>query len=329
MSSEEYGQYYPPQAPPPLPQAPPPQAKEDGIGKYILLIGGGCLFLLMFAGAIGFFVYYIFNATADPLKIVNLQLEALRQNDLQKAYSYCSVGFKQNTNYESFLTFVDGNPSLKNAKEFTSSNREIAQGVAKLKGNLIGTDSSSLPAEYHLVREGREWKIQYIDLGTSGATAQNNLPDQSRDPIPAGNNPEAQNENGSESEPHRDTTNTMTDGGLRIGDIQIEQQADGGLMDVTIRFKVFGFGTDDSGRTPRIHLVQDLKTYYPDGSVIGDLTREGIKDLEDYGTFDYANMWNTLKIPASYPRGTYRVELAIHDQVGNTDTTSSTEFTLQ
>jgi len=334
MSNENYGQHYqPPPVPPPLPQAPPSQRKEEGAGKYVLLIGGGCLLLLLLAGAVGFFVWYIFNATADPLKVVNLQLQALQQNDLEKAYSYCSAGFKQYTNYESFQSFVSGNPALKNAKEFTSSNREVAQGTAKLKGNLVSSDGTKSIAEFHLVQEGRAWKIQYINIGESAATSEENksvrkVPDQNRDEIPT-STPEPQDDVAPQAQ--RDTINTIPapTGGLRIQEIQVEQQADGDLTAVTIRFKVYGFGTDDTGRSPRIHLLQDLKTYYPDGSAIPDLTRPGIKDLEDYGTFDYANMWNSLKIPSSYPRGTYRVELTVHDQVGNTDTTSSTEFTLQ
>jgi len=317
--------------PPPLPQT--PQRKEEGAGKYVLLIAGGCLMFLLFAGAVGFFVWYILNATADPLKVVNLQLDALHQNDLEKAYSYCSVGFKQYTNYEKFQSFVNGNPALKDAKEFSSADREVEQASAKLKGNLVNASGAKTPAEYHFVKEGRAWKIQYINLGESdGAVTQNpspgQLPDQSRDEIPTAA-PSPQNDGTPETQ--RDTTPTPSapTGGLRIQEIQVEQQAEGDLINVTVRFKVYGFGTDDSGRTPRIHLLQDLKTYYPDGTVIPELTKEGIKDLEDYGTFDYANMWNSLKIPANFPRGTYRVELTVHDQVGNTEATSSTQFTLQ
>jgi|GEM_PF-5342092 len=320
MSNEGNGYYQPP-VPPPLPPMPPPR-KEEGAGKYILIIGGGCLLLLLFAGAIGFFVYYIFNATADPLKVVNLQLEAVRQNDLEKAYSYCSAGFKRITNYESFQGFVNGNPQLKNSEEFTSNNREIAKDTVKLTGSLVGAGGST-PAEYHLVREGRAWKVQYIDLGASG-TAQTTGSEPSRD-IVSTREPQAE----SPSEPNRDLVDTTTTSGLRIQEIQVEQQAEGNLAAITIRFKVYGFKADNSGRTPSIHLVQDLKTYDPDGNMIPDLSRDAIKDLEDYGEFDYANMLNTLKVPASYQRGTYRCELIVHDQVGNTSTTSTTQFLLQ
>jgi hypothetical protein len=320
MNNDPYGQYYQPPAPPPLPPQLPPR-KEEGIGKYVLLIGGGCLLLLIFAGAIGFFVYYIFNATSDPLKVVNLQLDAIRQNDLQKAYSYCSKGFKQNTNYENFQTFVNGNTQLKSSKEFTSTNREIEQSIAKLKGNIVSTSGTASPAEYHLVQEGRAWKVQYIDLGAEG-TVQKQNPDTSREP------------SSNQEEPHRDNPtdaynqNAGSDT-LRIDEIRVEQQPQGNVSSVTIRFKVYGFRLDQSGATPKMHLVQDLKTFDPDGKVIPDLTREAIKDLEDFGNYTAADMWNNLTIPTSYARGTYRCELTVHDKIGGGDATSSAQFNLQ
>jgi hypothetical protein len=322
MSNDPYGQNYQPQPPlpPPLPPQLPPK-KEEGIGKYVLLIGGGCLLLLIFAGAIGFFVYYIFNATSDPLKVVNLQLESMRESNLEKAYSYCSSGFKENTNYVAFQSFVNGNPQLKGSKEFTSNSREIEQGIAKLKGNLVTTSGTSSPAEYHLVREGKAWKVQYIDLGATG-TAKNTGNEPSRDPIPT--NEEPQRDNPSEAYNRNAST-----GALRIDEIRVEQQPQGNVSSVTIRFKVYGFQLDKSSATPKMHLIQDLKTFDPDGNVIPDLSRDAIKDLEDSGDYAAADMWNTLTIPTSFARGTYRCELTVHDKIGGGDTTSSTQFDLQ
>jgi len=325
MSNGDYGYYQQP-LPPPLPPELPPR-KEDGVGKYVLLIGGGCLLLLLFAGTVGFFVYYIFHATADPLKVVNLQLDALRQNDFEKAYSYCSSGFKQITNYESFQSFVNGNPLLKNSKEFTSLKREIENGTAKLKGNLVGIQGTTQPVEYHLVQEGRVWKVQYIDLSSAGTTQETKKESSEprRDLMPVPEEPHRDNP----SEPSRDQVDTTSLNNLRIQEIQSQQQPDGDLMIVTLSFKVFGFKNDTTGRTPRIHVVQDLKTYDPNGNLIPDLSKDAIKDFEDYGNFEYVSMSNTLKIPSSYARGTYRSEFTVHDQIGNTTTASSTQFVLQ
>jgi Domain of unknown function (DUF4864) len=308
--STEYPPQLPPAVPPPLPQ------KEEGVGKYVLIAVGGCLVMLMFAGTVGFFFWYIFKATADPLKVVNLQLAALRQDDLEKAYSYCSTGFKQITNYQSFQNFVKGNPLLKNAKEFKSMTRAIEQGTAKLKGSLVSNDGGSTPAEYHLVREGRDWKVQYIDLGAAGAAQPAQLPPTEQRAQPA-------------LQPQKTTTPTIQTGDLTIEQMSVQQSLEGDVAVIKISFKVFGFLTDTSVGQPRMHLVQDLKTFGPDGNLLPELSKDEIKDLEEYGTFEYADLWNTLKIPSSYPRGSYRCELTVHDKVGGRDTTFTAEFQLQ
>ena len=317
----------PPPVPPPIPT---PPKQEEGIGKYALLLGGGCLLLLIFAVAAGFFVYYIFQITGDPLKIVNQQLTAMREDDLEKAYSYCSNGFKQITNYEKFQSFVNGNPQLKNSKEFTSLNRAIESGTAKLKGNLVSKEGSTTSAEYHLVKEGRTWKVQFIDLGAAGIS-QSSSADPSDRPDPSN----IQEEGGRPGEPAREKSpleNLFKDepstDDLRVQEINVEKGQQGDLALITIRFKVHGFDTDKSGTQPRIHLVQDLQTYGPDGNLLPELSKDAIKVLEDFGTFDYADLWNSLSIPSSYPRGRYECRLTVHDKISGRDTTTTTQFEL-
>jgi hypothetical protein len=318
---------YPPAPPPvPPPMPPPVPKKEEGIGKYALIAGGGCLLLLLFAGAIGFFVYYIFQKTGDPLKVVNQQLAAIRENDLEKAYSYCSDGFKKITNYQNFQSFVQSNAAIKDSREFTSYNRSIEQGVAKLKGNLVTMTGSTTPAEYHLVKEGPSWKVQYIDLGAAG-TAQDQRPSE-----PARDTPGTEYQ-GRPGEPAKEKGilegifDREGSGDLRISDVSVEKSDQGNLASITIRFKVYGFQTE-TGSNPRMHLIQDLQTYGPDGNLLPELSKEGIKELEDFGTFTYADLWNSLTIPSSYPRGRYECRLTVHDKISGRDTTSSAEFEL-
>jgi hypothetical protein len=304
-----------------MPPAPP---KDEGIGKYALIAGGGCLLLLFFAAAVGFFIYYIFQITGDPLKVVNQQLSAIRENDLEKAYSLCSEGFKKITNYQNFQSFVQSNSQIKDSKEFTSYNRSIEQGVAKLKGNLVTSQGSTIPAEYHLVKEGRFWKVQYIDLGTAG-TAQDQRPSAAPD-----------TDNSSEGRPGQpakekgileEIFERADSGNLRIAEVNVEKGQQGDLATIMIRFKVYGFETEQGDR-PRMHLIQDLQTYGPEGNLLSELSKEGIKELEDFGTFTYADLWNSLSIPSSYPRGRYECRLTVHDKISGRDTSSIAEFEL-
>ena len=316
---------YPPPPPPLPPPMPPPAPKDEGVGKYALIAGGGCLLLLFLAAAVGFFVYYIFQITGDPLKVVNHQLAAIRENDLEKAYSLCSEGFKKITNYQNFQTFVQSNSQFKDSKEFTSYNRSIEQGVAKLKGNLITTQGSTIPAEYHLVKEGRSWKVQYIDLGAAG-TAQDQRPFST----PGSNESSGEGRPGQPAE-EKGVLEEIFDrsgaGNLRIEEVNVEKGQQGDVASIMIRFKVYGFETEQGDR-PRMHLIQDLQTYGPDGNLLPELSKEAIKELEDFGTFTYADLWNSLSIPSSYPRGRYECRLTVHDKISGRDTNSIAEFEL-
>ncbi|MCI0416207.1 DUF4864 domain-containing protein [bacterium] len=307
---DQYPQY-PPPVPPPVPPAPP---QEAGIGKYALIAGAGCLLLLIFGAAIGIFVYYIFKVTGDPLKVVNMQLNALKENNMEKAYSYCSENFKQITNYQSFQDFVSGNPQLKNSKEFTSNNREIEQGVAKLKGNLVSMEGSASPAEYHLVKEGRSWKVQYIDLGNTGLAQRQGE-----------NHPAPVTE---EKKSPLDSLFEQSPSSVRLENVTVEKAQEGDLAVITVRFRVVGFELDKSGNQQRMHLVQDLKTYGPDGNLLPELSQDGIKTMEEFGDYGYADLWNSLRIPSSYQRGRYECQITVHDKVSGRDTSSSAEFEL-
>lgn len=144
--------------------------KKDKTLLYVLLAGGGCLALFAIIAVVVFIV--LFKVTSGPMEVVNLHLSALRNGDIEKAYSHCSGAFRQNTNLEAFKSFVNDNPLLMKASEFTSSNRKISNGVAELTGTVKGTDGSSQPAEFHLVQETQVWKIQYIYLSPAGVESE-------------------------------------------------------------------------------------------------------------------------------------------------------------
>jgi Domain of unknown function (DUF4864) len=142
--------------------------KKDKTLLYVLLAGGGCLVVFAIIAVIVFTA--VFKVTAEPLDVVNQYLSALRKGDVEKAYSHCSKAFHQNTNLQDFRNFLSRNPVLMNATEFSSSNREITNGVAKLKGTVNGGDGSSQEAEFQLVQEGKAWKIQSIHLNPAGVS---------------------------------------------------------------------------------------------------------------------------------------------------------------
>jgi hypothetical protein len=115
---------------------------------------------------------------------------------------------------------------------------------------------------------------------------------------------------------------------LKISDLQIEKHPAANSTTVIVKFKVWNFASDNDGPKPHIHLIQDLKTYDPKGTLVQDLSREGIMEKQDIGDFEHADISNTLNIPISDPTGKYKVKLTVHDQIANIDAEATTEFEL-
>jgi hypothetical protein len=77
--------------------------KKDKTLLYVLLEGGGCLLLFATIAVVVFTV--LFKVTSEPMDVVNQHLSALRNGEIEKAYSHCSKAFHQNTNMEQFKLF--------------------------------------------------------------------------------------------------------------------------------------------------------------------------------------------------------------------------------
>lgn len=309
--------YQPPQyQPPPQPQyyQPPPAPKGGGgYGKWIALGGIGCFFFLVFVGGILFFV---FRMTADPVKLVNEHLKAIASGDIEKAYSYTSTQFKGATSLQAFQDLVDSYPILKNATEFTSNDRSIEGGITSLKGSIHGNDGSKLDAEYQLVKEGSEFKIQYIHL-LGGATNQESAAEPTEQPA---EQPEATETSQPADEPG---------GGLQISDIKVNKAQEGGAYKVVIEFTVSQFGLTDEHQ---MHLVQDLVTNDPSGNLIQDLNIPAINDetqtVPETMKSPTMAFTNTLTIPDTFPQGTYTAKLIVHDKVSGQDAESEAQFDI-
>jgi hypothetical protein len=325
---DEDPQFLPPtqveyQQPYPTPPATPPQGKKSAVGLYVGLAAGGCFLFLVFVAAL---VGLVFWLTADPLRVVNQQLEAIRNGDVQKAYSYCSSGFKQATSYESFRDFVEGDEVMRSPREFASTNRNLEGNTATLDGTIVGTNGHKMPAKYTLVKEAGAWRIQYIKVDpeqASGAeTPREPSPPVAREveetpsPAPLRMQPPRMEEPSSE---------------LQLTELSIGKRSSDDVTHVSIEFQVTGFRTDKSRGTARVHLIQDLETYDPDGNIVPELSRNAIKELQEQGTApDYtsASFSNSLKIPTGYAKGTYRVRLVVHDEIGGGLAETTGEFEI-
>jgi len=103
--------------------------------------------------------------TESLVDAVDHQLEALRKDDLPKAYyGYTSKDFQQATSPEEFRQFVQAYPILTENQSAHFTQRSVKDNIGTLKGNLTSKDHVSSPVEFKLIKEEDKWKILSIRL---------------------------------------------------------------------------------------------------------------------------------------------------------------------
>lgn len=93
--------------------------------------------------------------------VVEDQLVLLREHRLSQAYyEYTSKQFQETTTLEAFRTFISLYPVLSHNEKFVydSSWQEQSRGI--VSGDLVSKDLHEMKAEYQLVKENGQWKIQ-------------------------------------------------------------------------------------------------------------------------------------------------------------------------
>lgn len=103
--------------------------------------------------------------TESWVDVVDKQLEALRQDDIDKAYyDYTSRDFQATTSLDQFRQFVQAYPVFLNNQSAHFTQRAIEHNIRTLKGKLISSDHVETPIEYKLIKEDKKWKILSIRL---------------------------------------------------------------------------------------------------------------------------------------------------------------------
>lgn len=103
--------------------------------------------------------------TEKLVDVVDYQLEALRNGNIEKAYSaYTSSEFRETTSLDRFQNFVTAYPAFEKNLSAHFSQRSFDRHIAVLKGYLSSVDHIDTPIEYRLVRENNKWKILSIRL---------------------------------------------------------------------------------------------------------------------------------------------------------------------
>lgn len=107
-------------------------------------------------------VYRNFNSS-DLSKVIDQQLEALKNNDIAKAYyAYTSKEFQKSTSYKQFEAFISATPIL--TQEHTNSFTKLVfnNNIATFSGILTDTNGVEHPVEYDLIEQDGQWKVLQI-----------------------------------------------------------------------------------------------------------------------------------------------------------------------
>jgi hypothetical protein len=123
------------------------------------------LILLLFC-TIAVIIFFIYQSSS-PLNIVDAQLQALKQGELIKAYSYTSVDFQQMTPFAAFERYVAAYPVLEHA-ERSQVTTQVDHNSAMVKMLLRGDSGAITPVEFDLIKEKGNWRIFKIDISTAG-----------------------------------------------------------------------------------------------------------------------------------------------------------------
>ncbi len=141
------------------------KATTDTFKKILLVIVsivGGVAVLLIFIALLAF---YIARGLTDPIK---QQLAALRADNVVAAYSQTSKEFQNRTSLESFESFLERYPTVKNNETASFTSRKYEDDEGKVKALVKAKDGSTTSIEYRLTKEDGDWKI--LGLQVQGET---------------------------------------------------------------------------------------------------------------------------------------------------------------
>lgn len=136
--------------------------------KLGLIIGSIVFWVVFSIGALAIFAAYL---THDLVSTAKGQLEALRENNIQQAYSYTSTEYQKAISLDRFKQWLDQFPELKNNKQVSFDERGINTYTGFLdsgflEGTVISNEGKKVRIKYLFIKENGYWKILGITLNS-------------------------------------------------------------------------------------------------------------------------------------------------------------------
>jgi TM2 domain-containing membrane protein YozV len=131
------------------------------IKETILVSGAVMLWVGLFFTVIAIFLRY---STSGLVAVVNGQLTALQNGQIDQAYAYTAQSYQRNNSVDAFKNFVYAHPALINNTSSYLPDRQIINNSAFVRGTLTAKDGVETTVVYQLVKENGEWKIININI---------------------------------------------------------------------------------------------------------------------------------------------------------------------
>lgn len=101
--------------------------------------------------------------SSELLKVVDSQLEALKQHNIAKAYySFTSTDFQNSTSYKEFENFVRRTPILTDEHTDNFTKLVFNNNIATFSGILTSNSGEQYPTEFDMTNESGQWKVLQI-----------------------------------------------------------------------------------------------------------------------------------------------------------------------
>lgn len=118
------------------------------------------LFVLLF----GLMFTFIGSAVSAISTVGKNELAALRQGNIEQAYSYTATDFQKNVTIGTFRKFIMNFPQLHENVDSSFTSVEFKDNFASITGTLTMKDGSTTPIEINLIKEDGQWKILEMNI---------------------------------------------------------------------------------------------------------------------------------------------------------------------
>lgn len=122
------------------------------------------LLLSLFLDAIIILITIAMCLTGPMTDAIQDQLVALRNGDINKAYSYLATNTASTITLDDFKDYIKRFPILMNNVSASFSEKQFEDDKGYAKGTLKSADGKKATIEYLLAKENRQWKIVGIHV---------------------------------------------------------------------------------------------------------------------------------------------------------------------